>query len=401
MRHRTVRVLLVLWSVLLMALGSSALLVPSPQQTVELHTPLIPDTVEVTAAAETPSLYGVWVPYFSLVGEEYTQATFERNFTQIVQTATEYGINALFVHVRPFSDALYPSQLYPWSHLLTGTQGEDPGYDPLSFMVETAHAAGMEFHAWVNPLRVKSAESTFALAENHPYYTLTPDYFMEWEGGIYWNPAYPYVRSLIAQGVQEIVEKYDVDGIHFDDYFYPTADPAPDAAAYAQYTESVTTPISQAEWRTANIKALVQQVYQAVKTTDETVVFGISPQGNLENDAAMGADVAAWCAVPGYVDYLCPQLYYSDASTTLGYAEALSQWQALPRHENLRLYVGLALYKVGSEADGGVWLDETEILLRQREQARAAACNGVVLYSIESFGNEKAAQAVALLSGGE
>ena len=128
---------------------------------------------QASAAPSTPeeegALVGVWVPYFSLNTAEHTQAAFEENFQTIAQTAQEKGANALFVHVRPFSDALYPSQYYPWSHILTGTQGQDPGFDPLEFMIETAHSLGMEFHAWLNPLRVKTAETPAALAENNPY----------------------------------------------------------------------------------------------------------------------------------------------------------------------------------------------------------------------------------------
>ena len=331
-----------------------------------------------------PELAGVWVPYMSLGTAEHTQEAFEANFRQIAAQAKEKGLNALFVHVRPFCDALYPSALYPWSHLLTGEQGRDPGFDPLAFMVEHAHSLGMEFHAWINPLRVKTAETPAVLSSGNPYMTLQADcpyYFMEWEGGVYLDPAYPYVRSLIADGAAEIAQKYEVDGIHFDDYFYPSEDPSLDSDAYALYVETVETPLELLEWRRANISALVAEVYEKVKKARPQADFGISPQGNITNDENMGADVKAWCAAPGYVDYLCPQLYYSFENEALGYSEALAQWLALPRHENLRLYAGLALYKAGTDADGGTWLLSDDIISRQIEEARAAACSGVVLYS--------------------
>ena len=169
-----------------------------------------------------------------------------------------------------------------------------------------------------------------------------PQYFMECEGGVYLNPAYPYVRTLIAQGAAEIVENYPVDGIHFDDYFYPAEDPALDSAAYESYTHGVEEPLALAEWRAANINAMVSQVYESIKAVKEDVVFGISPQGNIQNDQAMGADVETWAAVPGYVDYLAPQLYYSFANEALPYQQALEQWTALPQHPEFSLYVGLA-----------------------------------------------------------
>ncbi len=350
-----------------------------------------------TGEAEEETLVGVWVPYFSLDTAEHTQEAFEENYRQIAQTAQEKGINAMFVHVRPFSDALYPSQYYPWSHILTGTQGQDPGFDPLEFMIETAHSLGMEFHAWLNPLRVKTAETPAALAENNPYVQLGeeyPQYFMEYGGGVYLNPAYPAVRTLIADGAAEIAENYEVDGIHFDDYFYPAEDPALDSAAYEAYAQSVEEPLPLLEWRAANINAMVSQVYESIKAVKPGVVFGISPQGNMQNDEAMGADVATWAAVPGYVDYLAPQLYYSFENEALPYQQALEEWAALPRHQGLELYAGLALYKAGTDADGGTWLLRDNIIALQAEAALNGGYQGVILYSSEYLEAEQAAKEV-------
>ena len=348
-----------------------------------------------TGEAEEETLVGVWVPYFSLDTAEHTQEAVEEHYRQIAQTAQEKGINAMFVHVRPFSDALYPSAYYPWSHILTGTQGRDPGYDPLQFMIDTTHQLGMEFHAWINPLRVKTAETPAALADNNPYGTLgaeSPGYFMEYDGGVYLNPAYPAVRSLIAGGAAEIAQNYDVDGIHFDDYFYPSEDASLDSAAYEAYTQTVEQPLPLLEWRAANINAMVAQVYESVKAAREEVVFGISPQGNIQNDEAMGADVKTWAAVPGYVDYLAPQLYFSFENQALPYQQALEEWAALPRHQGLKLYAGLALYKAGTDADGGTWLTRDNIIALQAEAALNAGYQGVILYSSEYLDAAQAAK---------
>lgn len=356
---------------------------------------------QASAAPSTPeeegALVGVWVPYFSLDTAEHTQEAFEEHYRQIAQTAQEKGINAMFVHVRPFSDALYPSAYYPWSHILTGTQDQDPGFDPLEFMIETTHSLGMEFHAWLNPLRVKTAETPAALAENNPYVQLGeeyPQYFMEYGGGVYLNPAYPAMRTLIADGAAEIAGNYDVDGIHFDDYFYPAEDPALDSAAYEAYAQSVEEPLPLLEWRAANINAMVAQVYESIKAVKPGVVFGISPQGNMQNDEAMGADVATWAAVPGYVDYLAPQLYYSFENEALPYQQALEEWAALPRHQGLELYAGLALYKAGTDADGGTWLLRDNIIALQAEAALNGGYQGVILYSSEYLEAEQAAKEV-------
>lgn len=333
---------------------------------------------------KTGELAGVWVPYMSLTTEEKTQAAFEDNFRAIADSAKEKGLNALFVHVRPFCDALYPSKLYPWSHILTGEQGKDPGFDPLGFMVEYAHSRGMELHAWLNPLRVKTAETPGELSKDNPYAALKEDYpyyFMECGGEVYLDPAYPYVRTLIADGAAEIAENYEVDGIHFDDYFYPGNEEELDCEAYELYMQSAETPLSLEEWRTANISAMVQEVYRKVKAANPQAVFGISPQGNIGNDEGMGADVKAWCSTPGYVDYLCPQLYYSFENPELGFGEALEQWISLPRREGLELYAGLALYKAGGDRDEGTWQLSQDNIRRQILAARDAQCSGVVLYS--------------------
>lgn len=389
---------LVLWAALLAAVAGVWFFGREPEPLPEVGTSPSP---QASAAPSTPeeegALVGVWVPYFSLDTAEHTQEAFEEHYRQIAQTAQEKGINAMFVHVRPFSDALYPSAYYPWSHILTGTQGRDPGFDPLEFMIETTHSLGMEFHAWLNPLRVKTAETPAALAENNPYVQLGeeyPQYFMEYGGGVYLNPAYPAMRTLIADGAAEIAGNYEVDGIHFDDYFYPAEDPALDSAAYEAYAQSVEEPLPLLEWRAANINAMVAQVYESIKAVKPEVVFGISPQGNMQNDEAMGADVATWAAVPGYVDYLAPQLYYSFENEALPYQQALEEWDALPRHQGLELYAGLALYKAGTDADGGTWLLRDNIIALQAEAALNGGYQGVILYSSEYLEAEQAAKEV-------
>ena len=390
---------LVLWLALFAAVAGVWLFGQEPPPAVEQESAASPAASPTAAVpgTEEEALVGVWVPYFSLSTPENTQEAFEANYLEIAQTAKEKGVNAMFVHVRPFSDALYPSATYPWSHILTGTQGQDPGFDPLQFMIDTTHDLGMEFHAWLNPLRVKTSETPASLADNNPYTVLSPEYpqyFMEWEGGIYLNPAYPAVRAMIAQGAAEIAENYDVDGIHFDDYFYPSEEPSLDSAAYESYTQSVENPLPLLEWRAANINAMVAQVYESIKAVKEEVVFGISPQGNIANDEAMGADVKTWAAVPGYVDYLAPQLYFSFENEALGYLEALEEWAALPQHEGLKLYAGLALYKVGTDADGGTWLGRDDIIALQAEAALEAGYQGVILYSSDYLDADQTAQSV-------
>lgn len=402
---------LILWLALAGAVGAVWLLggdeqeAEAPEPPVSEGVSSVPEEMEVQVpvSSKGDELAGVWVPYMSLETAEHTQEAFESNFKSIADSAKEKGLNALFVHVRPFSDALYPSELYPWSHILTGAQGQDPGFDPLEFMVEYTHSLGMEFHAWINPLRVRTAETPGELSgpiaelyEDEPYY------FMEWQGALYLDPAYPYVRTLISKGAAEVAEKYPVDGIHFDDYFYPTQDAGLDAEAYSLHTETVSEPLDLLDWRTANINAMVAEVYDRVKAARPEVQFGISPQGNIGNDEGMGADVETWCAMPGYVDYVCPQVYYGFENPGLNYTQALEDWQGLYKHEGLKLYIGLALYKAGDSDQGEAWAGG-DVISRQIEAARELPCNGVVLYSSAFLDAEQTsaemANAVETLAG--
>lgn len=342
------------------------------------------DTAEKTEEEE--EMRGIWIPYMSLQSDSAEE--FRSNFTDLVEKSKKAGATALFVHVRPFCDALYPSEQYPWSHLITGVQGKDPGFDPLEFMVETTHEAGMEFHGWINPMRVKTAETPAELSSYNPYEKLkesNPYYFLETESGVYLNPAYSEVREMISDGVREIVEQYEVDGIHFDDYFYPSDMGQQDELSYIAYNESAETPLTLEEWRMANINAMISQVYLAVKSTDASVAFGISPQGNVENNAALGADVEEWCRTRGYIDYICPQIYFSYENPALGYTEALERWTSMEKYEGLKTYIGLALYKVGTDSDEGTWPSDTSIIEKQTADAEKAGADGVILFDVSGL----------------
>ena len=344
-------------------------------------------------AQERETLVGVWIPYMSLSTAEKTEDAFKANYDAKIESAKAMGVNAVFVHVRPFADSFYPSEYEPWSHILTGTQGKDPGYDPLAYMVEKAHENGMAFHAWINPLRIATASTPGTLSEDGFYMQNreeNPFYFMEYDGGIYYNPASAYIRGRIADSAAEIAQNYDVDGIHFDDYFYPTDDETIDANQYAAYVNETEEPLPLHEWRTANINALIATVYHRIKQTAPEVEFGISPQGNLQNNEKINADVYTWCAQSGYIDYICPQLYYSFENEALPFETALEDWNEMERLDSVRLYIGLAVYKAGTDADNGTWLNTTDTIARQIERAEETGADGVLLYAVDYFEAEEA-----------
>lgn len=343
-------------------------------------------------AGEKKEMRGVWVPFMSLdlSGDESRgEALFREKFSTIAAGAKECGMNALIVHVRPFGDALYRSDYVPWSHIVSGTQGEDPGYDPLAVMVELAHGQGLELHAWMNPLRIQVGGTPSVLSADNPWNLWKDDpekagWVVQSGDGKYYNPAYPEVRAAIAACAEEIAARYDVDGIQFDDYFYPTQDASFDEAAYAAYVEESSgsgEPLSLADWRTANINALISEVYRRVKAANPDVRFGIAPQGNLQNNLNMGADAAAWCSTKGYLDYICPQLYVNFENPTLPFGPAAQTWKNLVVNPDIDLYFGLAVYKAGSDADDGTWKTADDILARQVSLGRTVDCDGFLFYS--------------------
>lgn len=325
-----------------------------------------------------------------------SEAAFRKKFDTLVAQAKNSGMNTLIVHVRPFGDSLYPSAYYPWSHLLTGTQGTSPGYDPLAYMIQATHQAGLKFHAWVNPLRVSLKGLPKSFSSDNPAVIWKNDaskqnWTMEWNGEWYYNPGISEVRDRIVSGVREIVQNYDVDGVQFDDYFYPTTASTIDSVSYLASGTS----LSVADWRRQNINTLVSQVYAAVKQTKSAVLFGISPQANLQNNRNMGADVATWGSQAGYVDYLCPQLYVNSSNAVMPFDATAVTWRKLVTNPNVKLYFGLALYKADSNVDGGTWMTPGSVMAYQIQKSRSLGSNGFMLYSAAFLENSQTTSEMA------
>lgn len=375
-------------------------------------------STQTTAAAENISsdkthvfhsgeLRGVWVPYFSLSNgnSSMSEDEFKARFDEIIAAAKDSGMNALFVHVRSHCDAVYPSDYFPFSSIFTGTQGVAPDYDPLEYMIEASHKAGLEFHAWINPYRIQSGSDDSEVCENSPCYKWLHDSdadndrnIIEYDGGLYLNPAKSEVRSLIISGVREIVRKYDVDGIHLDDYFYMFTESDYDSIEYNEYTESIDegcTALTLTKWRCANVNTLISGIYAAIKNIDSSVLFGISPQGNMENDLNMGADVYTWCSQKGFIDYIAPQIYYNSDNALLPYEDTVESWRRIISNTDIELYIGLALYKAGGDEDDGTWQNSDCIISDQIEYARSVNSGGFILYSWEYLENEQTAAEVA------
>lgn len=316
---------------------------PRRGETAPAATPAPTATAEPTAAAPYRA---VWVSYLEWQQVDFsTPETFSGDIAVILDNIRNLGATVVLAQVRPFGDALYPSSYYPFSHLCTGQQGRDPGYDPLALLVQAAHDRGLALEAWVNPYRIQ-AGLTPALCDASPA-KLHPDWVKYTDTGAYLDPANTAVRQYIADAVGELCANYDVDGIHFDDYFYPTTDPAFDAADYA----ASGTALTQDDWRRENVNALVELCHATARRYG--VRFGVAPVGDPEQNYALQySDAARWLR-QGTVDYLMPQLYWGqeyvkDGDTSHSLARLAGAWAALPRAVGVRLYVGLGAYRIGA-----------------------------------------------------
>ena len=325
--------------------------------------PAAADSTPEPSADPNPALpagewRAVWVSYLEWAAMDFsTEDAFRAGVVQLLDNCAGLGLNTVLAQVRPFGDALYRSTLFPWSHLCTGVQGQDPGFDPLDVLLQEAHTRGISVEAWVNPYRLRSSAAMPPnladgnLANTHPEWVCTVD------EGLYLNPAVSAAADYVVQGVAELVQNYAVDGIHFDDYFYPTTDESIDAAQFAASGAG-----NLAAWRRENVTALVRAVHDTVKAADPTLRFGISPQGNPDNDENQQySDVTGWLASGGgdaVVDYLCPQVYWGqgfalhNGSTRFAFENIVPAWLAYPRAADVALYFGLGAYRVGV-GDGG------------------------------------------------
>lgn len=283
----------------------------------------------------------------------------------IIRNCKEIGINTIFFQVRPMSDALYKSEVFPWSVYLSGTQGVAPssGFDPLDYFVKAAHKAKIELHAWINPYRIGTSENAWEkLSADNPA-KVHPEYTVTCKSGVYYNPGLPEARSLILDGVSELVRNYDIDGIHFDDYFYPyNLEGFDDSAAYDQYGQG----LSLEDFRRKSVDQLVESVYTLIKTVDKDVQFGISPFGiwankgvdpagsdtrGMSSYAAIFSDSKKWVE-KGWLDYVCPQIYWTDEHEAAPFDVLVDWWDELCTKNKTKLYIGIALYKVGTDEIG-------------------------------------------------
>lgn len=355
---------------------------------------------------ENEEMRGVWIA--SVININYPSKTglsekeLKAELDSIVENAKEAGLNAVFFQVRPTADALYPSEIFPYSKYLTGTQGVAPenNFDSLEYLIKISKENGIDVHAWVNPYRVTMYESDEAeLCGTHPA-VIHPEYTVKYaDKKTYFNPGLPEVRKLVVDGVKELAQNYpDLSGIHFDDYFYPY--PSGDAEfddddAYKMYGAG----LDKDDWRRENVNTLIRETYEAIKQINPDIRFGVSPFGiwanagsdtyikgstssGLEAYNDLYCDAVSW-ANDGYVDYLVPQIYWSFSSSSAPFDNMARWWNAALDGTNTDLYIGHAAYKVSD-------FPENEIGI-QVEFARNLLCyKGSVYYGYSEIKNNTA-----------
>lgn len=324
----------------------------------------IPEGVSVRAEEDT-ELRGVWVSTVANIDYPSRQTTnsetLKSEMIEILDNCKSMGFNAVFLQVRPCGDAFYNSSVFPWSKYLTGTQGVAPdnGFDPLRFAVEEAHNRGIQLHAWINPYRITNSSSdNNKLASNNPA-VLNPGLVLtDSNGKMYYNPGDSASIDLIVNGAVEIVENYDVDGIHMDDYFYPDAS-FNDDTTYSFHKDEYP---NKADWRRANVNKLVQTLDERLHSVKPSIQFGISPRGIWANKDEMAegsdtrgggsystiyADSRAWVK-NGWVDYIMPQIYWNIGYEIADYTVLCNWWSDVVSDTDVRLYIGEGAYRTTS-----------------------------------------------------
>jgi uncharacterized lipoprotein YddW (UPF0748 family) len=332
----------------------------------------------------------------------------QQEYRAILDHAVRLRLNTVVVQVRPTADAFWPSPHEPWSQWLTGVQGQDPGYDPLAFLVAEAHARGLQFHAWFNPFRVSKQDDPTRLVPEHPA-RQHPDWVFGYGGQLYYNPGIPAVREFVMDAVMDAVTRYDVDGVHFDDYFYPypvAGAPIPDGAAFAQYGGAFA---DVADWRRDNVNQLVRGMAERIHAVKPDVEFGVSPFGiwrnrsadprgsatrGLESYSAIYADSHTWVK-QGWVDYIVPQIYWEIGHGAADYAVLVPWWAGVVAGTGVELYIGQAAYKVGSTP---AW-DEAELAEHLALNRKYPEVLGDVYFSARSLTSNAAAAMDRVVAG--
>ncbi|MBR5757352.1 MAG: family 10 glycosylhydrolase [Thermoguttaceae bacterium] len=354
------------------------------------------------AKDEKEQLHGVWVSSVSNIdfpskpGLSANQMRKEAD--AFLDRAVDLRLNAIFLQVRPMGDAYYPSKIYPWSGFLSGEQGKAPdeNFDALAYWIEGAHKRGLQLHAWVNPYRVTVGRKALEdLAENNPA-RLHPEWTFQHGDRVYLDPGIPEVRQLVVDGMVEIVENYDVDGIHIDDYFYPERKITEDEKTFEEYGEGFD---DIEDWRRHNVDLLIEAAGKAIHKAKSNVVWGVSPAGIWANKSSnplgsetrgnqcyynLYADVRGWIKKE-WIDYVVPQIYWHIGFEIADFQILTDWWSDVVKDTNVKLYVGTAAYRVDSNSKTEAWRDPAQLTKQLEYMAQSPEVDGQVFFTAHSL----------------
>jgi uncharacterized lipoprotein YddW (UPF0748 family) len=351
-------------------------------------------------AQAKPEFRGVWVATVDNIDwpsrGNFNSDSQKVEFIKLLDMHQRNGMNAMIVQIRPVTDAFYPSQHEPWSEFLTGTQGQPPVpyYDPLEFMIAETHKRGMEFHAWMNPYRAVFNIAKSSIAASH-ITKVHPEWFLTYGDKKYFDPGIKEAQQYVVNVVKDVVSRYAIDAIHFDDYFYPYKIPGkdfPDYASYNRYGNGM----SKDNWRRSNTDSIISMLSIAIKKENPKCQFGISPFGvwrNIDKDPANGskttgaqtnyddlyADILLWLQ-KGWIDYVAPQLYWEFGHKIAPYEVLIDWWS---RHTYGRnCYIGLGIYRANSNA---AWKDVTQLPRMIETLRNTPNIQGMIFFSSKTF----------------
>ncbi len=315
----------------------------------------------------------IWITYYELNDMLEDPNTFRTQIEDVIKNCKTLDIKNIFIHIRAFGETIYQSDYFP---LQENVKSYD--FDIFKYIIEQCHKNGISVHAWINPYRISTSTTNIdQINVESPAYkwlkdeNVSNDNNVGFANGIYLNPSGPNVNALVLDGIREIIAKYEIDGIHFDDYFYPTQSTDFDSAIYNQYVQETANPLSLSDWRRANVNALISACYTAIKYADKQIVFSVSPAADIQhNFENLYADVQEWVR-EGYVDIIIPQLYFGFEypDENFRFKSLFNKWKNLRENKKTKLVIGLGNYKAipTLEADKKEWQERSDIIARQVE----------------------------------
>lgn len=344
------------------------------------------DDLSVMSSNETKGVFFSYIEFELFKNKSADEI--KQEIDKVISTLKEYDLNTLYLHVRPFSDAIYNSKIFPSSRYLVSNEGDKLDIDILDYFIKKGHENNIKVHAWINPYRISNQTDSSVISKNNPAYKWlnTDNVKIISNKGIFYNPSSADVINLIVSGVKEIIDNYSIDGIILDDYFYP--DKTIDVDNYNKLNINITID----DYRRGNVNELIKKIYTTIKDKDKKILFGISPQGNIENNYnECYADIFSWLSKDGYIDYIMPQLYYGFLNEAKPFIKTLNEWKNLIKN-NVKIIPALALYKsntIDTYAKSGSeeWVLNNDIIKRQINYIEENNIDGYSLFSYRNLLN--------------